>query len=217
MKKFAYSVCQNVLLAIILLNWAGGSIAAAQLIDSRMTKQEAFEGLAAECPTKIRNKQKLIVVQYYSTDGKLHQGQLVLDRYLEKDIQTVFALARTTHFPIFSVIPIAAPQFRKDGRWDDDLSMAANNTSSFNYRLSVGTTHLSQHAYGRAIDINPVQNPYIKGTTTLPAAAKYDPAAPGTLTKNHPLVRAFLRLGWTWGGNWNSLKDYQHFEKPIKK
>ena len=69
------------------------------------------------------------------------------------------------------------------------------------------------HAYGYAIDINPVQNPYIKGKAVFPPGAVYNTHKPGTLTYYSPIVKAFIRLGWTWGGNWNSLKDYQHFEK----
>lgn len=185
----------------------------AVIIDSKMTSKEAFAGLSKDCPEKIRRRQKLIEVKYYSFDKKIHQGQLVIDAELENDIKTVFNLAFKQRFPLQSVIPIAAKQFG----WDDNLSMAADNTSAFNYRFSVGTTHLSKHAYGRAIDINPFQNPYIKGNTVLPKGAKYDPTSAGALTKNHPIVRAFVRLGWTWGGSWISLKDYQHFQKPLKE
>jgi hypothetical protein len=93
--------------------------------------------------------------------------------------------------------------------------MEANNTSAFNFRFKTGSrTELSKHAGGRAIDINPVQNPYIKGELVLPKSSEYDPEAEGTLCEDHPVVRTFLKLGWEWGGNWTSRKDYQHFEKP---
>ncbi|MCW5206231.1 M15 family metallopeptidase [Desulfobulbus sp. F5] len=218
------SLCLSVmLLAAVMLGMLVSRYAVAEsingvnsesvIIDSKMTSKEAFAGLSTDCPEKIRRRQKLIEVKYYSFDKKIHQGQLVIDAELENDVKTVFSLAFKQRFPLQSVIPIAAKQFG----WDDNLSMAANNTSVFNYRFSVGSTHLSKHAYGRAIDINPFQNPYIKGTVVLPKGAKYDPAAAGTLTKNHPIVRAFVRLGWTWGGSWISLKDYQHFQKPLKE
>ncbi len=74
--------------------------------------------------------------------------------------------------------------------------MKLNNTSAFNYRVITGGTSLSKHAYGRAIDINPVENPYIKGATTLPPGSVYDPNAGGTLTADHPNVLTFARLGW---------------------
>jgi len=69
------------------------------------------------------------------------------------------------------------------------------------------------HAYGYALDINPMQNPYIKGKIVVPPGALYDINKPGTLISSSPVVKIFIRLGWTWGGNWKSLKDYQHFEK----
>lgn len=73
------------------------------------------------------------------------------------------------------------------------------------------------HSYGFALDINPLQNPYIKGAVVLPKGAVYDPAVPGTLTGTCAVVKTFKRLGWTWGGEWKSLKDYQHFEKVVDK
>lgn len=187
------------------------------IIDSKMTAKEAFDGLDPKCPAPIRKRQKVVKLRYYSSDGKIHQGQLVIDGELKGDIKKVFALALKEHFPIYSVIPISDKRFRNDGRWDDELSMEANNTSAFNYREITGGGRLSNHAYGRAIDINTLLNPYIKNGIILPHGAKYDPSISGTFTSDHPIVRAFLQLGWDWGGNWSSPTDYQHFEKPLKK
>lgn len=187
------------------------------IIDSRMTDLEAFEGLDPKCPEDIRKRQRVVKLKYYSADGKIHLGQLVIDTDLVKDIRKVFAIALKERFPIYSVIPISDQRFRKDGRWDDELSMEANNTSAFNYQEITGGGRLSNHAYGRAIDINTFLNPYIKDGLVLPHGAKYDPGIAGTFTSNHPIVRAFLQLGWDWGGKWTSPRDYQHFEKPLKK
>lgn len=184
------------------------------IVDSAMSDAEAFAGLNVACPKEIFERQKIMTVTYFSFDKKVHQGQLVVDAELESDITQVFKVALAHKFPIASVIPISAPQFRRDGRWDDDLSMAANNTSAFNYRAIAGGQRLSNHAHGRAIDINTIQNPYIKGSLVLPPAGRYDPATPGTLTADHPVTKKFLELGWDWGGNWTTPKDYQHFEKP---
>lgn len=188
------------------------------IIDSRMSKREAFDGLDQKCPAEIRKRQRLIKLKYYSFDKMIHQGQLVIDKDLVRDIMIIFNEILKEKFPIYSVIPISDPRFRKDGRWDDDISMIANNTSSFNYRLKTGGTTLSNHATGRAIDINTVQNPYIKRIILLPPNGKYDPEAEGTFTPDNPITKAFLRLGWTWGGSWTlpSATDYQHFEKPLK-
>jgi peptidoglycan LD-endopeptidase CwlK len=186
------------------------------ILDSRMSKREVFDGLDPNCPPEIRRRQKILKLKYLSFDGKFHQGQLVIDKALAKDVKKIFKFARRERFPIFSVIPVSDPHFRKNGRWDDDLSMIANNTSAFNYRVKTGGGDLSNHAYGRAIDINTVQNPYVKGKLILPPNGSYVPTAAGTLTADHPIVKMFIRLGWDWGGNWTRLQDYQHFEKPLK-
>lgn len=187
------------------------------IIDSKMSEKEAFDGLDPNCPKEIRERQRIVKVKYYSFDKKFHQGQIIVDKDLVADVKKVFALALETRFPIYSVIPVSDPKFRKNGRWDDDLSMIANNTSSFNYREKTGGGSLSNHAYGRAVDINTFQNPYIKGKLILPPNAVYDPAAEGTITADSAITKLFLQLGWGWGGDWTALKDYQHFEKPLKK
>jgi hypothetical protein len=183
------------------------------IIDSNMSLPDA---LRKEAPPEFKEKQRLVEVLYYSFDGKIHKGQLLIEARLVKDIQEVFRIALESKFPINSVIPISHKRFFKDGKWNDDgQSMVSNNTSAFNYRVVTGGKTLSKHAYGFAIDINPVQNPYIKGNIVLPAGAVYDPVVPGTLTADSLIVKTFIRLGWTWGGNWKSLKDYQHFEKVL--
>ena len=99
----------------------------------------------------------------------------------------------------------------------DDASMEADNTSAFNCRPVTGTTdRFSIHSYGKAIDINPVENPYVRGTTVLPpAGAAYldrEDVRPGMITKNDVVEKAFRTAKFFWGGDYNSLKDYQHFE-----
>jgi len=185
------------------------------IVDSNITLSEA---LRKPAPPEFKRKQRIVDVLYYSFDGKIHRGQIVIDRRLVKDIQQVFQVALETRFPINSVIPISHDRFHKNGVWNsDNQSMLANNTSAFNYRKVTGGKSLSMHSYGFAIDINPVQNPYFKGSIVLPDGAVYDPAKPGTLTRDCPVVKTFIRLGWDWGGNWKSLKDYQHLEKVIDR
>ncbi|MFA5224842.1 MAG: M15 family metallopeptidase [Candidatus Omnitrophota bacterium] len=182
-------------------------------MDSNITLAEALRKFA---PPEFKAKQRILDVLYYSFDGKVHKGQLVVDQRLLSDIRQVFQVALEDKFPINSVIPISHDRFHKNGEWNSDgQSMLANNTSAFNYRKVTGGKKLSMHSYGFAVDINPLQNPYIKGEIILPAGAIYDPAEPGTLTRDCPVVKAFISLGWTWGGDWRSLKDYQHFEKVL--
>jgi hypothetical protein len=183
------------------------------IVDSNIRLSEALRKYA---PLEFKERQKIVDVLYYSFDGKVHKGQVVIERRLAADIREVFRVAFEARFPIKSVIPISHERFYRDGEWNSDgQSMLANNTSAFNYRKVTGGKGLSMHSYGFAIDINPWQNPYIKGNIVLPEGAVYRPERPGTLTPYCPVVKAFKRLGWTWGGEWKSLKDYQHFEKVL--
>jgi len=224
MKKIFCVPIKGALVSMLLLIIAGFSVINCvskkeygslenPIIDSSMSLKEAMDGLSPDCPKSIKQRQRLITVQYYSFDGYIHQGQLLIDKALVKDIQAAFAVARKDRFEIFSVVPISDIRFRKNGAWDDDLSMAANNSSCFNYRSITGAQNLSMHAFGRAVDINPVQNPYIKDQLVLPPGAVYNPEKAGTLTKESGFVAALLARGWSWGGEWTSPKDYQHLEK----
>lgn len=181
------------------------------IVDSNISLPEA---LRKDAPFELKSKQRLVEVLYYSFDGKIHKGQIVIDSRLVQDVKEVFRVALESRFPIGSAIPISHDKFYKDGKWnEDDISMLSNNSSGFNYRKVTGGKKLSLHAYGYALDINPQQNPYIKGDIVLPSGAVYDPQIPGTLAPDCPVVKTFLSLGWKWGGDWKSLKDYMHFEK----
>ena len=161
-----------------------------------------------EAPREIVTSLCLIDVRCLGFDGDSHQGQLVIHRDLAADIEEVFALIQAVKFPVGEVAPIV----RYD--WSDEASMAADNSSAFNYRKIAGTDRLSRHALGRALDINPLENPavYPDGRIT-PTGAVYRPGSPGTFTGDHPVVRAFLERGWRWGGNFDHVRDYHHFEK----
>lgn len=166
---------------------------------------------ADACPREITERLTAVSVRFRSFDGKEDEGSIVIDRDLAGDIKELFAFMLREQFPIASAIPISDARF--DG--DDESSMRANNTSAFNYRVIAGTAKLSNHALGRAIDINPLLNPFIKGEFVQPKGAVYDPSRPGTIVANSPVVAFLKSRGWTWGGDWTSLKDYQHFEKAM--
>jgi hypothetical protein len=177
------------------------------IIDSTMSFSEAIEGTTAL--DEIVDSLALIDVLYYSFDGKKHQGQIVVKSELEDDIYEIFTLIEQLKFPVGKAIPIAAYA------WDDHKSMAANNSSGFNFRVIEGTTKLSMHSLGKAVDINPVQNPVIYPNGVIaPQGAKYLPQNKGTFTADNAIVREFLKRGWHWGGNFDQPKDYHHFEKP---
>lgn len=172
-----------------------------------MSFEEAIKGTKA--PKDVIDNIKLINVEYFNFDDKLCRGQLVIHKELEKDVQDAFKIIRVTRFPIEKCIPIVKYD------WDDNASMADNNTSAFNYRFIANTTRLSNHSYGRAIDFNPFQNPAIYNSGKIsPKGAKYDKNEKGTIKADDKLTKHFKDRGWRWGGDWTSLKDYQHFDKP---
>lgn len=175
------------------------------IIDSSMTFEEATAGI--NIPQTILQNLKLIDVQYYSFDNKLHQGQLLIHKSVEKDLLEIFEIIKEIKFPIEKAVPIV-----KYG-WNDETSMRANNTSAFNYRKVRGTKIISYHSKGLAIDINPMLNPHINRNHITPEGASYDKNIAGTLTDTSRVVKEFRKRGWIWGGSWRSSKDYQHFEK----
>lgn len=178
-------------------------------VDSCQSFDKAIEGTSA--PADIIATLTLIDVHYYGFDDRLHRGQMVVRRDLAPEIKAIFAEIERMRFPVEMTIPIKF-DLPDNGTTMDTL----NNTICFHYRpiSTFKTEKLSNHSYGRAIDINPFQNPAIlRDGTVIPEGADYDPAAKGTLTAGDPVVRLFLRHGWQWGGTWRSLKDYMHFEK----
>lgn len=175
-----------------------------------LTFIESIDGVSDECPRWILDNQVLIDVLYCGFDGKIHRGQLLADTRVAADLQIVFIMMLITRFPLESVLPISQLD------WDDFESMRRNNTSAFNFRTVPFSGRLSSHAYGLAIDINPVQNPYYTDTQIFPESAVYDPSVPGTLFDEHPVVQLFKILGWRWGGDWYE-KDYQHFDKQLDR
>jgi hypothetical protein len=177
----------------------------AVIVDCNYTFEEATEGI--EIPKSILKQLTLVTVEYYSFDKKLHRGQLVVNKKAAKDIRDIFEIIREIKFPVQKVIPIVYYN------WSDEASMKDNNSSSFNYRIVKGFKVISAHSYGMAIDINPMQNPNIRGKTVQPSGAKYDIKAEGTILQNSRTVSEFKKRGWQWGGRWRNSKDYQHFEK----
>lgn len=175
------------------------------ITDSNCSLSEALSGI--DIPASIRKLLTIVTVYYYSFDGRLHKGQIVINKNLAEDIKEIFKKIEERKFPVDKVIPIYKYN------WDDKTSMKADNTSAFNYRTVKGTKTLSRHASGRAIDINPKLNPQIKNGIALPKGAVYNKRLPGTISDSSFIVRIFLAKGWRWGGHWKHLKDYQHFEK----
>ncbi len=163
------------------------------------------------CPVSISDLSYL-QLSYWGFDNKPHQGVLIVNQQLAPEIVQIFHELFLIKFPIAKMQPLDAY------RGDDEQSMEDNNTVAFNCRLITGYSNLfSIHSYGRAIDINPMINPYIKqGEVLPPQASNYlsrNPNVRGIIIKGNAAYNIFIKYGWQWGGKWQSLKDYQHFEK----
>lgn len=162
--------------------------------------------------TKITLEQlRYLTLPYYDYDGHIQSGEMVCNKAIAHDLLCVFRDLFSHAYPIQSIRLI------DDFDADDEASMQANNTSCFNFRKRSGVNMLSQHAYGMAVDINPLQNPCVRGTRVRPSTAtEYADRSKDFEHKidgNDLCVKVFTSYGFKWGGRWASTKDYQHFEK----
>jgi hypothetical protein len=178
------------------------------------TRSRMTESWHLGCPVPIEDL-RLLTMDHWGLDGSVHGGEMVVNRSVAADVLKVFGMLFDAHFPI------ARMDLVDEYGGDDDLSMAADNTSAFNCRRVTGGTAWSEHAYGWAIDINPVQNPYVTGGGTVlsPAGEKYldrSNKSPGMIHAGDLVVRVFASIGWEWGGNWTAFQDYQHFSATGK-
>ncbi len=164
------------------------------------------------CPVPLEALRH-VEVPYNAPDKKTRRGGLVVHEDVAHDIAAIFDELYRLGF----IIEDIAPALTKHGK--DDALMRSNVTSAFNCRKVTGGRSYSRHSFGRAVDINPLWNPYIKGKTVLPKEAPAfakpprETDRPGIIHAASPVVALFKKYGWTWGGNWRRVKDFQHFEK----
>jgi poly-gamma-glutamate capsule biosynthesis protein CapA/YwtB (metallophosphatase superfamily) len=167
----------------------------------------------AGCPVALTDL-RYLQMTYLGFDGAVHTGEMVVHEKYAAAVVDVFHRLYDARWPIRRM------RLVDHYRGDDEVSMAANNTSGYNCRRVAGSDNWSAHAYGAAIDINPMQNPYLtQSAIHPPAAARFttidrsDDArvALGAIRDGDVVVRAFARIGWDWGGHWSAPKDYQHF------
>jgi hypothetical protein len=156
---------------------------------------------------------RILRVSYVGFDGRTHTGSIVVNRRVTRDVTVVFSRLYAARFPIHRMRPVAAYG------GSDTRSMAADNTSGFNCRYAVapGSKSWSVHAYGEAIDVNTIENPYLEGGRVLPPAGRAYTnrarARRGMAVAGGVLVRAFASVGWLWGGRWSASPDWQHFSR----
>jgi hypothetical protein len=150
-------------------------------------------------------------MSYVDFDGRTHLGTMIVNESVTNSVIRVFKLLDQAAFPIKEMTPESAYH------GNDNAAAAADDTSGFNCRFAVasGAPRWSVHAYGEAIDVNDVQNPYIDGVVIIPpTGATYrnrSDVRPGMAVLHGTLVDAFATIGWQWGGRWTATPDYQHF------
>jgi D-alanyl-D-alanine carboxypeptidase len=185
--------------------WRGSSSEIHGKVRDRIVGSSWHEG----CPVGV-GKLRLLRLRRWGFDGEVHTGRLVVHRGHDAEVLHVMRRLFRKRFPIRRMKLIDAYGA------DDRRSMNADNTSGFNCRFVAGTNRWSMHAYGIAIDINPIENPYVtsSGHVSPPAGERFkdrSPDAEGMVHRGDLVVRAFRRIGWKWGGNWDWPRDYQHF------
>lgn len=164
-----------------------------------------------DCPVALEDLRYLQVL-YWGTDEKGHKGELIVNKSIAEDLSSIFFELYRAKYPIESI------RLVDDFGGNDEVSMGENNTSAFNGRKATNSDQWSKHAYGMAIDLNPLYNPYVgeDGTVLPVAASDYVDR-----TKNFQMkideedyaYKLFTEHGFTWGGTFENVKDYQHFEK----
>lgn len=185
-----------------------GALPAFRSTSRKATRGDVSKSWRTGCPVSYTSLH-VVQVRYLGWDNKGHMGTLIVHKSVSSKVRTAFKKLYAAKFPI-----------RRMQRVDlyggsDRKSMAADNTSAFNCRLVAGTRKWSNHAYGKAIDVNPVENPYVNGRTVSPPAGraylKRSTYKKGLIKKNSKAMKAFTSQGFTWGGRWPD-PDYQHFD-----
>lgn len=182
----------------------GGVSPLPAVVKQRMTPSVWRPG----CPVPL-NRLRRVVVTHHDFRGRTRRGIVVVNVDVAARVLRAFRLMYEAGVPIRRMRPIEAYG------GDDFRSIEADNTSAFNCRAATGSSRWSQHAYGRAIDVNPIENPYVSGGSTSHRASvpflDRTRVRPGMAVEGGPMVAAFDAVGLQWGGRWSGTKDYQHF------
>jgi len=173
-----------------------------------------------ENPNVALSDLRYLTVLHYNFDGLVQTGEIIVNASIAEDTVAVFKELFSKRYQIFSMY-LVDNYWTGDGESSDTASIEVNNTSAFNYREITGGGSLSNHAYGRAIDINPQQNPYVTYNGDIPTywhtnAAPYidrTSGDPHVIVEGDVCYNAFIAHGFSWGGHWDNPVDYQHFEK----
>ena len=182
-----------------------------EILDILEERQQLMKGKTWNegCPIGFEDLAVVRLLHWNETGG-VQWGEIVVAKEEAVNMVDIFQYLYDKKFPMTSV----KPMYHFDG--NDDLSMKANNTSAFNCRKVKNSNRFSEHSYGKAIDVNPLWNPWVskKGRVDPPSATDFvdrNLDKKGLLKTDDDVVRQFQKYGWKWGGYWNSSKDYQHF------
>jgi D-alanyl-D-alanine carboxypeptidase-like protein len=191
---------------------ADGYRASVRVVDAATARAMTGVSWRSGCPVRIADL-RLVGLTYWGFDGIRHRGELVVHKDVTSRVVTVFHTLYTARFPIRRMNRVDVY------RGNDNASMAADNTSAFNCRPITGSARgFSEHAYGTAIDLNPMENPYLRNGVVLPPSGKRftnrASPRPGLIRRGDQVWRTFAMRGFRWGGDWTSPRDYQHFEFP---
>lgn len=183
----------------------GSFRASIALLDPMTARRSTWR---AECPIALEELRHVIIT-FVGFDERTHTGELIVHLDVAEDVVEVFRLLHSRRFPLEEVRIIGADELTLPPTGD------GNVTSAFVCRPTVGGSRWSEHAYGRAIDINPFHNPYVKGDLVLPelAGAYVDRSdvRPGMVLPEGVVTEAFAAIGWAWGGDWTTSVDWMHF------
>jgi hypothetical protein len=162
------------------------------------------------CPVTV-DELSYLTMSHYGFDQKFHTGEMIVNAAVAEEVVEIFRRLHEARFPIEQMRVITKEEIdaHPTGDWND--------TTSFVCRPAVGSESWSQHAFGLAIDINPFHNPYVKGDLVLPelasAYADRTDVRVGMIFAGDVVTEAFGEIGWGWGGNWKTLKDWMHFSQ----
>ncbi len=203
--------------------------AAMETMGSNEVKSFYYEELTKEIKERINGKSygesctvpyeelRYVSVLYWGFDDQTHTGEMIVNKAIAEDVIAIFSELYEAKYPIERMVLV------DEYDADDNISMAANNSSAFNYRVIEGTNRISKHSYGLAIDINPLYNPYVhemdgERVVTPVEGERYEDRSlecPYFIQEGDICYQAFIKRGFTWGGEWKNNKDYQHFQKEL--
>lgn len=166
------------------------------------------------CPINLDDL-RYIRVLHYNINEEIYTGEIIVNKAIARDIKEIFTTLFLNKYPVEKMVLV--DEFDAD----DVLSMENNNTTGFNYRVIAGTDSISNHSFGMAVDINPLYNPYVVNKNGVQMVSpdggrnyvNRNNAFAYKIDKNDLCYKLFTEYGFTWGGDWKNVKDYQHFEK----